>query len=581
MSNIVNFRTTLAAGICVIIGYLVYINQTRMSDAIGHGLTIVFWWLLFLLTAGGIVVLLMAWNREQTRNNRPVDGSYALIRQRLRRDTVLPDGRIVPKGTEITIIPDNAIGTAIVSHPAYGIVEPEPAAGWAMQADIRRTIQPTHTAQALTVGDQAHISTRGMISTGRGGIPNSATGKLLTGAFDRPRRALPAPAQEAQPVAPPAPRLSLTDALGQSTGSRWIVGQGDDGQIAAFEPESHAHAAIVGATGTGKTTSIGFSVALAALRAGWHVVILDPDGGSNWQPFSAAAEWHNSDRSTFPGQIESIYNLYERRANLTNPRPVLVVVEEYGDLIRQLRSASRSTADATETMIDSILQRGRKRRVHLAMIDQYPEHWSPAIVSGTKFRAVFQLGPNQGAKMEEYKAASLPDVGRFLVRGVEYNSFNASAALPAVLRQLPAPASAKRIINGTATRVPMSSPTSSPTSSVSSSPASSVTLQEVASPSPPTSEPTAPAALATGPTDYQKAAAAYVQAFPTCNQTELMHSLSIAKGYANELWHKYHPKGKNYKLPTGTMDMSNDADRQQFEQLLRAGAITFPEPKEK
>lgn len=579
MSSIVNFRTTLAAGICAIVGYLVYINQGRMSDAIGQGLTIIFWWLLALLTLGGVVVLYMAYNRETTRNNRPVDGSYALIRKRLHKDTQLPDGRIVPKGTEITIIPDNAIGSAIISHPAYGIVEPEPAAGWALQADVRRTIQPTHTAQALTVGDQAHISTRGMISTGRGGIPNAATGKLLAGAFDRPQkpnpiRTLPAPVQETTPAAPPAPRLSLTDALSQSTGSRWIVGQADDGRLAAFEPSTHAHAAIVGSTGTGKTRSVGYALALAAIRSGWHVLILDPDGGADWSPFRSHTEWQETDRSTFPGQIENIYNFYERRASLDSPRPVLVVIEEYGDLIRQLRTTSRSTADQVDVQLDSILQRGRKRSMHVALIDQYPEHWTPAVIGGTKFRAVFQLGPNQGAKMEEYKAAQLGDVGRFLVRGAEYNSFDASTQATDILRQLPTPASPRRVINGTATHVPISSVVSSPVSSFASSPH---VRSGVSTPLPAGSEPSEPA----GPTDCQAAAIAHIQAFPACTQTDLRHALNISKAYANELWHIHNPAGKNYPLPTDSMDISNDADREQFRQMLAAGTVTFPEPKEK
>ena len=68
---------------------------------------------------------------------------------------------------------------------------------------------------------------------------------------------------------------------------------------------------------------------------------------------------------------------------------------------------------------------------------------------------------------------------------------------------------------------------------------------------------------------------------PQATQTDLLRTLGISKAYAHELWHILSPLGQNYQLPTGTMDMSNDADRQQFEQMLRAGAVTFPEPKEK
>ena len=552
MTSIINFRTTLAAGICAIIGYLVYINQEQVSHAIGIAATVLFA-LAVLLVVG---FALLYWKRETNRHARLEDGSHALLKMKMEGGAVaVIDPNLMPAG-------------AGIFHPRHGWMQVPPA-DWAGQFDYAKIVQATRSLEAIHPGDQAQMRTHGAINQPR--MPANVTKMLTTAKEPKP---LSTPAViVTQPAAPP--RLSLTDALGQSTGSRWIVGQGDDGQIAAFEPARHAHAAIVGATGTGKTRSVGYALALGALRAGWHVVILDPDGGADWSPFASHAEWHESDRSNFPGQIETLHAFYERRAG--NPRPILIVIEEYGDLIRQLRTASRSSADQVDAWLDSILQRGRKRRMHMALIDQYPEHWTQPVIGGTKFRAVFQLGPGQGSKMEEYKAAQLADVGRFLVRGVEYNSFDASAALPALLRQLPAPSSARRVINGTASRVPMSSPISSPVSSP-------APLQEVDPPSLPASEPTEPAAVSTGSTqatDIQAQAIAYIAANPTATQTDLMRALTIAKSYANELWHTHNPQGKNYQLPTGTMDMTNDTDRQHFEQLLRAGAVTFSEPKEK
>lgn len=555
MSSIVNFRTTLAAGICAIISYLVYVNQREISAAIGWAATILFAVLIVLI----IGFALLYWKRETTRHARLEDGSFPLLRFKMNEGaTMLVDPNLMPAG-------------AGIFHPRHGWMQIAPP-DWKAQMQYAATVQTTRHLEALTPGDNAQMRTHGAISTGRGGIANSATAKWLEGAYKPTPKALPVPppVQAAPANIPSTPRLALTDALAQSTGQRWIVGQSDDGNLAAFEPARHAHAGIVGATGTGKTRSVGYALALAAIRSGWHVIILDPDGGNDWQPFASHAEWHETDRTTFPGQMETVHALFERRAAANNPRPVLGIIEEYGDLIRQVRRASRSDADAVDSMLDSILQRGRKRRIHLALIDQYPEHWSPAVVGGTKFRAVFQLGPNQGAKMEEYKAGQLRDVGRFLVRGIEYNSWDASAALPALLRQLPAPASTRRVINGTCTRVPASSPVGSVNSL-------ERFAQEVAPPSPPASEPTEPG----GPTDYQQAAADYLAANPQATQTNLRHALSISKAYANELWHILSPCGNNYVFPAEQMDMSNDNDRATFAQLLRAGAVTFPEPKEK
>lgn len=557
----------LGLGLLIGLGLGIPLLVYLALDAILYGVKVV----LSVLAGTGLIVLaylaILKWRQQDERRRRAVDGSFPLMEVR--------DGA----GGKIYVDLNKSTSGVLWVNPRHGVREWESPLGPDRQLAFAQAVQATRSLAALTPGDQALIATGGMGFGSRPGIANAATGKFLAGGFDPqpkhpPALALPAPAPQ-----PPVARLSLADALAQSTGSRWVVGQSDSGDLAAFEPARHAHGGIVGSTGTGKTTSVGFGMALAAIRAGWHVVIIDPDGGTNWQPFAAYAEWHEADRASFPGQVESIHRLYEHRATASgNPRPVIVFLEEYGDLIRQLRTASRSDADHVDGMLDSILQRGRKRRVHLALIDQYPEHWSQAVIGGTKFRAVFQLGPNQGAKMEEYKAGQLADVGRFLVRGVEYSSFDASAAVSGILRQLPAPASQRRVITPARPTRPAQTIDGSLVGSPGGSFAGSERFaQEVAPPSPAPPEPTEP----TGPTDYQRAAAAYVEAFPTCTQTDLRHALGIAKGYAHELWHTYHPKGNKYQLPTGSMDLTNDGDRETFQQLLRSGAVSFPEPKEK
>lgn len=520
VANLILFGIML--GLAIAIPLAVYLAL----DAILYALKVA---LLFIVVVGLLILAYigyMRWQRERHQQYRVIDGSFPLQRHKL------PTGEVIM--VDINKVP----GAAYAVGAGFGYQEIASSVGPQVQLLIDQAVQQTRSLAAISPGDDAQVRTHGMINQPR--INAGAISKLL------PKPARPEPDLPAlpAPIAPPVARINATTALAQSTGSRWILGQADSGDLAVFNPTAHAHAAIVGATGTGKTTSVGFGLALAALRSGWHVTILDPDGGANWQPFSSHAEWHDTDRSNFPDQIAAIHHHYEKRANLANPRPCLVVIEEYGDLIRQLRTASRSDADAVDAMLDSLLQRGRKRCIHLALIDQYPQHWSPAVVGGTKFRAVFQLGPNQGAKMEEYKAASLPDVGRFLVRGTEYNSWAMDAQLPALLRQLPAPDKPRRIINGTATVIPQPQPdrsaglsvTPSATPSATPSVGLSVGVPQEVDPTPP-APPKAPSERSE---ETRLAIIAYLDAHPKATQADVRRDLKTSLGYTHECWHAWH-----------------------------------------
>ena len=267
---------------------------------------------------------------------------------------------------------------------------------------------------------------------------NAATGRFLAGAYDRPPRpAAPEPAPQLPPPAPtvPARQLSLAEAMATASPERLLIGQNAAGELAVFNPALHGHAAIVGATGTG--TSAAFMAAAGALRAGYQLVIFDPEDGADWGLFRRHAQVSATDRIMFPEQVMALLVEYERRATAPG-QPLLCIIEEYGALIHELRLAKRSEAERVDQVLDLLLRRGRKRAVHLLLVDQYPEHWSQQVIAGTKFRAVFRLGPNQGAKMEEYKAAQLPDRGAFLCGGAEYAAWHAQPAMRQLLAAIPA-----------------------------------------------------------------------------------------------------------------------------------------------
>lgn len=389
---------------------------------------------------GGLLVLAwLVYRKQQLASTRPVDGAYPLQRFKTR------DGRTM------VVNANHMVSAAAIVDPRTGAyTEVEHPAGWEVQSGIRGLVERTNMMRAIYPGDQARMNANGAMSA----MPR-------VGALDRPARpAAPPPRIVGAPALPPpvdqrpaaAPPIALPDAIRQSTPDKWIIGQSPEtGELATLNLRQSVHAGIIGATGTGKTASLGYLMAAHAVRSGYHVVILDPKGGADWRPWQAVAEWHESDRTTFGDQVRAVEAEHERRAiavrraetpNVmalpTPPRPILVVIEEYGDLISQMRQAKASDAAKVDDMLDRLLRLSRMTDIHLLMIDQYPEHWSNQVLAGTKAKAVFQLGPNQGAKVQEYQANQLPDVGRYLLKGKQYDAWHAAPNLGSLLRSLPA-----------------------------------------------------------------------------------------------------------------------------------------------
>lgn len=390
-----------------------------------------FFGILFLWTLGSIIVLALAIGagllifKANHRSRRQVDGAYALQRIRL------------GWGRYAVVDPNALVGAGyIVDRNTGQISEIEPAAGWQIQATIRAMVESTRKAQAMYPGDFARMDKNGAFSK----PPSVTAGALKALQNDKPPKTIDVAPNGWDDAPPPAPRLLTGPVEATATGDKahWTVGQADDGTLCQFDPSIHAHAAVVGNTGTGKTTSVAALLATQAVRSGYHTVILDPDGGEDWSPFAQVAEHHETDRTTFADQVRTVHRLFERRTDGAERKiPVFVIIEEYGDLITQLRTVKRSDADHVDAMLDTMLRRGRKRRIHLCFVDQYPEKWSPQVISGTKFQAVFQLGPNQGAKMQQYKAHELPDRGAFMHRGQIYRTWHAAAELPRLLQGIP------------------------------------------------------------------------------------------------------------------------------------------------
>lgn len=403
---------------------------------LGAWFVMVFYGILFVALAALALIGFLAYHRHMQRANLPVDGAYPLQRFRTR------DGRTV------VVNPTHMVGAAAVIDRRNGTyIEVEHPAGWNVVADVRQAVERSNTVRAMFPGDQARMNANGAMSQ----MPRMPNMKQLENrthvSRETSRFVEPSP-----PSPPPPPTLSLPDVIRQSTPERWIIGQSPDNRsLATLDLRKSIHVGVIGATGTGKTASLGFLIAAHAIRSGYHVVILDPKGGADWRPWAKHAEWHAADYGTFADQVRGVEAEHDRRyltvqrAEATDvmalpnpPRPVLVVIEEYGDLIDQLRKAKAGDAAKVDAMLDRLLRLSRMTDIHLLLIDQYPEHWSNQVMAGTKAKAVFQLGPNQGGKVAEYHADKLPDVGRYLLKGKEYNAWYAAPDLAAILRGLPA-----------------------------------------------------------------------------------------------------------------------------------------------
>jgi len=496
----------------------------EMADLLLQFATFFLWGLLGVGLGAATLIAFLVIRKQWTHQWTQKDGSFPLREYKM------------PGGARLLVDPNSMVGAAGVFHPEYGWAEIEPTAGWAVQKDIRALVQTTRHLQASSPGDDVYMDKFGSLARpGKAGIANAATGKFLSGGWG-PRTTTPEP--EAPPPPPALPLLNLRSAYEQSTPERFILGQNpESGKLAVFNPVESVHAGIIGVTGTRKTTSVGYTLAGQALRHGYHLITLDPKGGVDWRAFANHGEWVGVDPSNYADAIEGLWREHDTRhrtvirAGVNNlrdlngqaPPPVLVILEEYGDMIRQLRRTDRKQADQVDDWLDRMLRLSRMTSIHLVFIDQYPEEWSNQAIGGTKAKYIFQLGPNQGAKVEEYHAGKLPDHSIFLHRKEAYTVFDAQPRLKSMLATTPRSPLADR---------PLLVSVGEGSGSFGEG-WGGVTVVDP----PPVERPNAPNARTEdpGPSDRQRRVWAYLDKHPDAGPTKVERETGVAKSYAHEL----------------------------------------------
>ena len=516
--------------------------------------------IIFVYVCIGLVALwgmVGAWwwvTRTTAETLRQRDGAFPLQKRKLEPWTKRVVNVLMGRPSVEVIVDFNALMSHAAATGVFGVQEFTPAAGYDRQLEYNREIERTRRAQAVSPGD--NVTGNPLVSLQRGtmGVPNAATGRLLAGAYDRtphPVRVEPTIDASHQLPPPPPANLSLADGLHQGDAQNWPLGYAADGTLATFAPLRHAHAGIVGATGTGKTSSVGYLLAAHALRNGWHVVILDADNGNAWTPFAAHAEHVEADAETLPDQMAALYDEFQRRARLLAdagaadmlampdaPPRVLAVIEEYGDLMRTLRLRSPKAADTVDAQLDSIFQRGRKTGVHMVLLDQYPAYWSNQTWAGAKWLAAFKLGPGQGSKIQEYDVNGLPDVGVFLHRATRYTAWHTAPVVSQLLADVPAMPTGARLLTGGGGAVH---------SARSVDGGGGVSTSGSEQPNAPTEQPTEqvqPNDTPTGPTDLQAAVWRWRDANPNGTQADMRREfatsgIDISRGYASDCYNEW------------------------------------------
>lgn len=317
---------------------------------------------------------------------------------------------------------------------------------------------------------QAHSIDRVRISANMAQLHlNAAGAKLLAGRYDPPQ----ATAWQVAPATPPAQLpasepdretqlLDLASAWQQSTANRWLLGQSDAGATYSLDLASSVHVGLLGATGTGKTSSTALMIALNARRHGYQVVVLDGKGGIDWRPYAAAIEVWAADYTTIGDQLATIERLHRGRmatlqshdaanigelTDISYP-PTLVIIEEYGYISQALRSADSSAADRVAGLHSNLMRVSRATGVHFLLVDQSPQGWPGVIRANIKTWISYRLGGGQAGAVNMYATHKLPKSGAFMASDegeTIYRSWHTASHARPLLRQLPPPA--QRIIS--------------------------------------------------------------------------------------------------------------------------------------
>ena len=226
--------------------------------------------------------------------------------------------------------------------------------------------------------------------------------------------AAPSLAGPAAPLNVPSLAALLADGtIGRtSPNSKMILGYDADGPVMGSWGHLYS-CAVGGIAGSGKSSTISFLLAQAALR-GARLYLIDPHGGdreSLTQRLGPMAAAFGADPADDQASIGKVIRLVEteldrRMRGHPDRTPVIVAIDEYSSLIRG------AGGDDLALLVESVAQQGRKLGIFAQVGGQV---WSGSRSGGTQTRDslasfyVHRIRPAQARYMTGLLAADLPD----------------------------------------------------------------------------------------------------------------------------------------------------------------------------
>lgn len=286
-------------------------------------------------------------------------------------------------------------------------------------------------------------------------IKYAAQGKFLAGAYDRPIKTAEYHVVEDEVPLLEADfeRLSLEDAFNQSKKGEWIIGQNpDDGELCRLNIESLIHHAIVGASGTGKTSSTGLLEMANAIRDGYHVIALDGvKQAVDWEPYYKHIEPVECNYSNFLEYIQGIENINHDRQTIIKQAgarninelkskkmaKLLIIIEEFGSMMRKLKENDANAYKLVASKLENLLSVGRSNGLSFLLIDQNPSKWPGGVTANITNYVAYRVGGKKGNAIDEYHLKDLKRTGQFFYEESKYDSWFTLKDIDKLLYGLP------------------------------------------------------------------------------------------------------------------------------------------------
>ena len=388
---------------------------------------------------GGALYLYLLWRRSNVETLRQRDGHYPLQRVKL------------ANGDYMFVDMNQAVGPALrVNRQTGEVHEPEPAAGWHVQATIRALVERTRQMQAMFQGDISRSTEYG--SQHAGDRITAAAAKLAAGQYEPRTPAITVSPSRPEPEPePPSPVRTWTarEGLAGNSNMQFVMGQTATGRLVYWRPPS-GHLRVHGATqGSGKTNLIQ-TLAAGAVRCGLHLIVLDRRKFKDWQEFSGRAELVDArDPKVFAAAVRALCALYQERdealgrAGAPNigylpdpPKRVLVVVSEFGALCATAQADG--VLDQVLHPLTLVMREAAATGVHVVIEDQVVDRRWPRGISANAEPVTGYLPLNYGSAGGYYDAHKLPPY-QFHFAGAVFTTWHMQPELRGLLAAASAP----------------------------------------------------------------------------------------------------------------------------------------------